>query len=101
MTVNKKIIAKVLLVAVLAALMLVLTGCDGFKIPDISLPINTGSEVVDTIINVIWHILAYAVLLVVAVVVGVWVIAHAAVAGVIGLVIWIITLIVKFIIGLF
>ena len=101
MTVNKKIIAKVLLVALLAALMLTLTGCDGFKIPDISLPIDTGSVVFNTIINVIWHILAYGVLLVVAVVVGIWLVAHAAIAGVIGLVVWIITLIVKFIIGLF
>ena len=106
MTVNKKIITKVLLVAVLLTAMLALSGCEmasisEFRLPDISLPINTGSEVLDTIINVIWHILAYAVLAVVVVVGGVWLIAHAAVAGVIGLIVFIITLIIKFIIGLF
>ena len=101
MTVTKKTATKILFVVVLMTLMLVLTSCEGFSIPDISLPINTGSEVLDTIINVIWHILAYAVLAVVVVVGGVWLIAHAAVAGVIGLIVFIITLIVKFIIGLF
>ena len=101
MTVTKKTATKILFVVVLMTLMLVLTSCEGFSIPDISLPINTGSEVLDTIINVIWHILAYAVLAVVVVVGGVWLIAHAAIAGVIGLIVFIITLIVKFIIGLF
>ena len=106
MTVNKKIITKVLLVAVLLTAMLALSGCEmaslsDFRLPDISLPIDTGSEVVDTIINVIWHILAYGVLIVVGVVVGVWLIVHAAIAGLIGLGIWLVTLLVKFIIGLF
>ena len=101
MTVTKKTATKILFVVVLMTLTLVLTSCEGFSIPDISLPINTGSEVLDTIINVIWHILVYSVLAVVVVVGGVWLIAHAAVAGVIGLIVFIITLIVKFIIGLF
>ena len=104
MTVNKKIIIKVLLVAVLLTAMLALTGCEmasisEFRLPDISLPINTGSEVVDTIINVVWHILAYGVLAVVAVVVGVWLVVHAAIAGVIGLVVWLITLLIQLIFG--
>ena len=101
MTVTKKTAAKILFVVVLMTLMLVLTSCEGFSIPDISLPINTGSEVVDTIINVVWHILAYGVLAVVAVVVGGWLIVHMAIAGLIGLGVWWVTLLVKFIIGLF
>ena len=106
MTVNKKIITQVLLVAVLLTAMLALSGCEmasisEFRLPDISLPIDTGSEVANTVINVIWHILAYGVLAVVAVVVGVWLIAHAAIVAAIGLGVWLVTLIVEFIIGLF
>lgn len=106
MTVNKKIITKVLLVAVLLTAMLALSGCEmasisEFRLPDISLPIDTGSEVANTVINVIWHILAYGVLAVVAVVVGVWLIAHAAIAAAIGFGVWLVTLIVKFFVGLF
>lgn len=101
MKIDKRVITKISLVVVLLAAMVVLTGCDGFTIPDISLPIDTGSVVLNTIINVIWHILAYGVLLVVAVVVGVWLVAHAAVVGVVALVVGIVTAIIKFITGLF
>ena len=106
MTVNKKIITKVLLVAVLLTAMLALSGCEmasisEFRLPDISLPIDTGSEVANTVINVIWHILAYGVLAVVAVVVVVWLISHAVIVAAIGLGVWLVTLIVEFIIGLF
>lgn len=101
MTCNKKMTKRVLLVIVLMTMMLSLTGCEGFSLPDISLPIDTGSEVANTVINVIWHILVYGVLAVVAIVVGVWLIVHAAIAAAIGLGVWLVTLIVKFIIGLF
>ena len=101
MTCNKKMTKRVLLAVVLVAVMLSLTSCEGFSLPDISLPIDTGSEVANTVINVIWHILAYGVLAVVAVVVGVWLIAHAAIAAAIGFGVWLVTLIVKFFVGLF